>query len=297
VAEGGFIRHLPFFLSKLTSGRSLPAIAARPLRDTLPEIEQPKSTRKAALYAGCLLDFAYPETGEAIVRLLNKAGVEVVFPKGQSCCGAPARYSGAYEAAAKSAVENIEALLNSGAETVVSACPTCTAALKHEFRATLEATGHHEMLAQADQLAERTIDYSTLVARLVEEGRLVAKPGAGLPALSYHDSCHLKRSLHAEQPPRELLRGAGYEIQEMAEADICCGMGGSYSVKMPEISAPMLERKLVNIQAAGAPVVAMDCPGCVMQIRGGADQRGVAVEVRHTAELIVDLYEAGPNRS
>jgi len=93
-AKSGFIRHLPMFLSDLTEFRSLPAIADVPFRDKFREIKQPKLKEKAAFYAGCLIDFAYPETGEAIVRTLNRAGVEVVFPEEQTCCGAPARYNG-----------------------------------------------------------------------------------------------------------------------------------------------------------------------------------------------------------
>ena len=81
----------------------MPAIAEKPFRDRFPKLEQPKTKQKAAFYAGCLIDFAYPETGEAVVKILNKAGIEVVFPEKQTCCGAPARYSGAYEVAAQNA--------------------------------------------------------------------------------------------------------------------------------------------------------------------------------------------------
>ncbi len=286
-AKAGFIRHLPFFLSKLTDGRSLPAIAPRPLRDTLREVAQPKGlSEKAALYAGCLMDFAYPEMGEALVRILNKAGIEVVFPEKQTCCGAPARYSGAFGVAAQNAADNIEALLESGAKTIVCACPTCTVGLKHDFLATLESEGRTDLLPRAREVASRAVDFSTLVKSLVAQGRLMLRAGESLGKFTYHDSCHYKRTLRASEIPRELLRAAGGELAEMAEADMCCGMGGSYSMKMPEISAPMLERKLGNIRETGAPVVASDCPGCVMQLRGGFDRAGGGVEVRHTLELL-----------
>jgi L-lactate dehydrogenase complex protein LldF len=287
----GFIRHLPFFLSNLTEARSLPAIAPAPLRDTIREIAQPRREEKAALYAGCLIDFAYPETGEAVVKILNKAGVEVLFPEAQTCCGAPARYSGAYEVAARNAQDNIEALLAQDVRWIVSACPTCTVALKHDFAATLESVGRTEWLAKAAQVAEKTIDFATLVKQLVDEKRLTLAEGRTLGKLTYHDSCHLKRTLHGDQAPRALLRKAGHEVEEMFEADVCCGMGGSYSVKLPEISAPMLARKLENIKKTGLPLVAMDCPGCLMQIRGGLDKVGSSVEVRHTAELLVDALD------
>ena len=287
-----FIRHLPMFLADLTDGRSLPAIAAKPLRDTIKKIRQPAGLKeRAVFYAGCLIDFAYPEMGEALVKILNKGGVEVVFPDDQTCCGAPARYSGAYEVAAKNAVDNIEALLAERADYVVSACPTCTVALDHEFIATFQSLGQSKNMARARELSAKVIDFSTLVKKLVDEGRLTLKEGETLGKITYHDSCHLKRTMHAEKPPRELLTKAGYEIAEMFECDICCGMGGSYSLKLPEVSAPILQRKLKNIKDTGAPVVAMDCPGCVMQIRGGMDQDGAPVQVRHTVELLAERLQ------
>ena len=290
-AQEGFIRHLPMFLSGLCEFRSLPAVAETPLRDRFPKIEQPPCAEKAAFYAGCLIDFAYPETGEAVVKVLNRAGIEVVFPEEQTCCGAPARFSGNYEVAAGNAAANIDALLASGAKYVVSACPTCTVALKHDFAKTFTSLGRDGDVPRAAELAEKVIDFSSLVKRLVDEGRLKLKPGEDLPKVTYHDSCHLKKTLKVYREPRELLRGAGYEVVEMYESDICCGMGGSYSLKLPEISAPILERKLVNIEKTGASIVAMDCPGCAMQIRGGFDQRGGAVQVKHTAELLAERLQ------
>jgi iron-sulfur cluster protein len=287
-ASGKFLRHLPLFLSDLTDGRSLPAIAAEPFRDRFKRIRQPKCTEKAAFYAGCLIDFAYPEMGEALVKILNRAGIEVLFPEEQTCCGAPARYSGAYEVAETNAIDNIKALLSVEVKYVISACPTCTVALAHEFISTFESLGQTEWLPKAKELAAKTVDFSTLVKQLVDEGRLSLKEGRKLGTITYHDSCHLKRTLQVAEQPRELLQKAGYELAEMFECDMCCGMGGSYSLKLPEISAPILQRKLQNIKNSGAPIVAMDCPGCVMQIRGGMDQDGASIDVRHTVELLAE---------
>ncbi len=288
---GKFVRHLPLFLADLTDGRSLPAIAAEPFRDRFKKIKQPKLKEKAAFYAGCLIDFAYPEMGESLIKILNKGGIEVIFPEDQTCCGAPPRYNGAYEVAASNAVDNIKALLREDVTYVVSACPTCTVALDHEFISTFESLGQTEWLPQAKILAGKTIDLSTLVTKLVNEGRLTLKEGRKLGAITYHDSCHLKRTLKVSEQPRELLKKAGYELTEMFECDTCCGMGGSYSMKLPEISAPILQRKLRNIKETGAPVVAMDCPGCVMQIRGGMDQDVADIQVRHTVEVLAEQLE------
>jgi len=287
-ASGKFLRHLPLFLADLTDGRSLPAIAEKPFRDRFKNIRQPASAEKIAFYAGCLIDFAYPEMGEALVSILNKAGIEVVFPEEQTCCGAPARYNGAYETAAGNAADNINALLAENVNWVVSACPTCTVALNHEFISTFESLGQTRWLSKARELAAKTIDFSTLVNRLLDDGRLTIKEGGELSKITYHDSCHLKRTLKVSEVPRGLLQKAGYELTEMFECDSCCGMGGSYSLKLPEISAPILQRKLKNIHDTGAPVVAMDCPGCVMQIRGGMDAAGSTVIVEHSATLLAE---------
>ncbi len=291
--KDGFIRHLPFFLSEMTEFRSLPAVAEAPFRDTFKKIQQPagKNKEKVAFYAGCLIDFAYPEMGESLVKILNKAGIEVVFPEGQTCCGAPARYSGAYEVAAQNANDNIDALLADDIAYVVSACPTCTVALKQEFISTFESLGQTGSLPRARELAGKVIDFSSLVKKLVDEGRLKFKEGRQLGKITYHDSFHLKRTLHVSQQPRELLTQAGYEVAEMYEADMCCGMGGSYSLKLPEISAPILERKLTNIKNSGAPLAVMDCPGCVMQIRGGLDKQNSPIKVEHTVQRLASELE------
>jgi len=289
--SGKFVRHLPMFLADLTDGRSLPAIASEPFRDRFKKIKQPQLKEKAAFYAGCLIDFAYPEMGEALVKVLNKAGIEVIFPEDQTCCGAPARYNGAYEVAAGNAIDNIKALLAEEVKYVISACPTCTVALDHEFISTFESLEQTEWIPKARELAAKTIDFSTLVKTLVDEGRLSLKDGQKLGKVTYHDSCHLKRTLKVSEQPRELLGKAGYEVTEMFECDMCCGMGGSYSMKLPEISGPILKRKLHNIKETGTPLVAMDCPGCVMQIRGGLDQDGADIKVRHTVELLAEQLQ------
>lgn len=288
LAREGFIRHLPMFLSKLTDFRSLPAIADVPFRDRIQKIEQPKSGEKVVFYSGCLIDFVYPAMGEALVKVLNKAGIEVVFPEAQTCCGAPARYSGAYEVAAQNAMDNLKALLEAEADWVVSACPTCTVALKHEFIDTFESLGQTQWMPGARELSAKVLDFSTFVKKLADDGRLAFKEGEQLERFTYHDSCHLKRTLNVHGEPRELLKKTGHDLVEMFESDMCCGMGGSYSLKLPEISAPILERKLKNIRDTGASLVAMDCPGCVMQIKGGFDKERSSVEVKHTAELLAE---------
>ncbi len=289
--SGGYLRHLPLFLSGLTEGRSLPAIAAVPFRDEFTKITQPHYDEKVAFYSGCLIDFAYPKMGIDLVKIFNSAEIEVIYPQGQTCCGAPARYSGAYDAAAGNALENIIALLEQDTNYIVSACPTCTVALKYEFINTFKILGLTEHIPMAEKLAAKVTDFSILVTKLIDAGRIKLKSVHKRCRITYHDSCHLKRTLKVSEQPREILHKAGYEIEEMSECDMCCGMGGSYSLKLPEISRPILERKLANIINTDSAIVAMDCPGCVLQIAGGFHQAGKRIAVKHTLELLASQLE------
>ncbi len=288
-AKEGFIRHLPLFFSDLTEVRSLPAVADVPFRDVIKKIPQKVKSKKGtvALYGGCLIDFVYPRVGESVVKVLNNEGYEVIFPDEQSCCGAPAKYNGADDVAAKLAKQNIDAMLSVEADYVVSACPTCTGALVHDFEEYLANDPAYK--AKAEKLAAKTRDFAQLVHQLkTDKGQLATGQATG-DTVTYHDSCHLKRSLGIFKEPRELITGvAGCKIVEMTGSDICCGMGGSYMIKFPELSKPILELKLKNIAESQAPLVAMDCPGCMLQIGGGLDKQSSKVKVKHTAEILAE---------
>ena len=285
--DAPFIRHLPLFLAGFTRERSLPTIADKPLRELVDKqnISVGKKAKRAAFYAGCLIDFAYPGLGEDVIEVLNHYGVEVVFPKGQTCCGAPAKYSGAKEAAIKMARQNVEALDLADVDYIVSACPTCSVALKEDFVKLLAGDPRWEEASR--RVAAKVRDFTDLVKELAGD-ELGKVPGDG-PKLTYHDSCHYKRSMGLSQVPREVLTElAGCQLVEMEGADLCCGMGGSYTVKFPELSMPILEKKLSCIEASGAEVVAMDCPGCLMQIGGGLDRKGLPIKAKHTAQLLAE---------
>lgn len=287
-----FIRHLPLYFSSFTEGRSLPAIARVPLRDRVKNLEGAlrKSRLRAAFYSGCVIDFVYPEIGEAVYKVLGREGVEVTFPQGQACCGAPAIYAGDRETAVSLAKLNIAALEEAKADVIVTACPTCAVALKKNFIELL--AGDPAWEGRAKDVAARVKDFTQLVHELKKsEGSAPEGKGRAwdIVKVTYHDSCHFKRHLGLDRAAREVLTSQpGIELVEMRESDRCCGFGGSYSVKYPEISRPILERKLKNIMASGAEIVATDCPGCILQLRGGLDQKGSDIQVKHTAEILAN---------
>ena len=285
------IRHLPLFFSGLTEWRSLPAVADKPLRDLWPTIpQQVKQPRyKVAFFAGCLNDFVYPELGLDLVRVLNHLGVEVCFPMEQSCCGVPALYSGDKETAVAMAEQNLEALLAEQPNFVVTTCPTCTMALQRDFLELLQ--DHPAWAEKARLLADITIDVSRFIAEKLDG----AKAFAGLAdpeQVTYHDSCHLKRGAGVWQQPRQLLQASGRDLVEMPHADRCCGFGGSYSfTSHPQIAKQILGDKLRDIEQSGASCVAMDCPGCLMQIHGGLDKQQKPVRAVHTIQLLAETLD------
>ncbi|MGC1455138.1 MAG: L-lactate dehydrogenase (quinone) large subunit LdhH [Nitrospirota bacterium] len=282
----GFIRHMPMFLSGLSEYRSLPSIAPVPFRDVFRKIRQPRSTIKAAFFSGCAIEFVYPHVGESVVRVLNKADIEVVFPEGQSCCGIPHWSSGASDMAALAAAHNVKPLLADDVKYIIVACATCATALKKEWPHVLKDANMDALVPLAEQVAAKTLMFSELVNTLIREKRLLPKDGLKLRKLTYHDSCHAVRHVGISKEPREALMAAGYELKEMFECDTCCGMGGSYTVKRPEISMQILKRKLKNIEDTGADFVSAECPGCLIQLCGGLDKAGSKIKAKHIAELL-----------
>ncbi|WP_366923562.1 LUD domain-containing protein [Metallumcola ferriviriculae] len=282
-AKDGYIRHLPLAFSKHTEHRSLPVIADKPLRDMIPELKRniKKPKARAAFYAGCVIDFCYPEVGQAVFKTLQDRGIEMVFPDEQSCCGAPASYMGDRETAKEMAKQNISALEKADVDYIVAACPTCIDSLKHDFVHLLE--DDKQWKQRAEKLAVKVKDYSELMNDL--PGKYAGK--AKGTKVTYHDSCHYNRKLGLSDKPRNLLR-EGYNLVEIKECDRCCGFGGSYTVKFPQISAEIMKRKVKNIDDSGAAIVAMDCPGCMIQLKGGLEKAGSKVKVKHSAELLAE---------
>ncbi|MBE0598923.1 MAG: LUD domain-containing protein [Desulfuromonadales bacterium] len=283
------IRHLPMFFSSLTEWRTLPAIAEKPLRDLFADLPQKleKPRYRVAFFAGCANDFLYPELGRDLVQVMNRLGVEVFFPKEQNCCGIPALYSGDKETAVELAEQNIAALLADQPDYVLTTCPTCTMALQKDF---VEHLKDHPLLARkSEQLAAITIDVSKFIVDVLGDTEIFAGLADAPGTVTYHDSCHLKRGAGVWEQPRELLAAAGHQVVEMARADRCCGFGGSYSfTSHPNIARNILEDKISNIEKTGAACVAMDCPGCLMQIRGGLEKADSAVRAAHTIELLAE---------
>lgn len=288
-----YIRKLPFQFGALTDWRSLPNIKAKPFRDRIKKMKQdiPNKKGKIAFFGGCVLDYAYPEIGESVVNVLNKQGYEVVYPE-QTCCGIPAYFMGRKDVSAQNIKDNIDNFAKEEFDYIVSACPTCTVALKNEWGHLFKDSPGYK--PKTDMISEKTVDLVKLVYDLNEgQGKKVKREGNGGKniTVTYHDSCHLNRELGVKEEPRTILRSIkNMKFVEMDEADRCCGFGGSFNMKFPMVASEILKRKIKNAQESKADMIITDCPGCIMQLRGGLDNVDSKVRVRHTAEILDGKY-------
>lgn len=278
-----FIRHLPEFLLGKHGFKALPAIANESFRDRwpriAPRIDQPKF--KVAIFGGCAQDFIYPEQLEACVKILASRGVAVEYPMEQSCCGLPLEMLGQRKASLQVVEQNINAFDAGAYDAIITLCASCASHLKHSYPQLTENMG--DLHAKAQAFADKVTDFSSFVHDV-----LGLKPedfnNSG-EKVTYHASCHLCRGLNVRQAPRELIADAATYVP-CEEEEVCCGFGGSYSAKFPEISAQLLENKLKHVEETGATRLVVDCPGCVMQLRGGAEKKKMNVKVSHMAELL-----------
>jgi L-lactate dehydrogenase complex protein LldE len=227
----------------------------------------------------CLGDMFYPEVGVRIVRLLRGVGVRVDFPAGQTCCGLPLFNSGYHDEAAALARRTVP--LFEQAEHVVVPSGSCAWMVKHEYPNLMgDATGQ----AAAAQLAERTYELSQFLVEVVGRNEFMSEVAG---PVTYHDSCHLLRGLGESSSPRAILRNLrGADFVDLPGSDECCGFGGSFSVRLPEVSTAILDRKLAGIEASGASCVVACDAGCLLQIGGALQRRGSTVRALHLAEVI-----------
>lgn len=240
---------------------------------------------QVSLFVTCLADLMRPSVAFAALRLLEHAGCEVDVPLQQTCCGQPGYNSGDYEATIPLAQQTIA--LFEHAEYVVVPSGSCAGMMVRHYPKLLEG----EWQERAQALAGKTWELTSFLAEVL---RLDSIPAVSteLPPVTYHDSCAGLREMGIKEQPRSLLRElCGVEILEMQQSDVCCGFGGTFCAKMPEISTKMVDDKLKNASATGAALLTGGDLGCLLNIAGRARREGLAIEVRHVAEILSgDLY-------
>jgi glycolate oxidase iron-sulfur subunit len=253
-----------FFFSKL--GCTYPAVGARRAR--------------VALFAGCIAQVSFSALHDATIRVLTANGCEVVVPAGQTCCGALPGHAGVRDVARSLARTNLGVFLRDDFDAVITNAAGCGSTLK-EYEQLFDAdSGEH---AQANAFRKKMRDVTEFLADLG-----LSAPLASLPLrVTYQDSCHLLHGQKIREAPRKLMRAIpGVELAEMAMADYCCGSAGSYNVTETQASLEILAEKMKHARATGASVIVTANPGCLLQMRAGAEIHSTGQEVLHVIELL-----------
>ncbi len=235
---------------------------------------------RVSLFVTCIVDQLFPKIGLAMVDVLERAGCRVDFPEDQTCCGQPAYNSGYRREAAQVARHFLRVFEN--AEYIVVPSGSCTAMITHHFEDLFQK--EPEWAERARRLAPRVWEFSQFLLEVLK----IDDVGAHLEkVVTYHDSCHALRELKIHDGPRRLLKNVrGLELREMDTAGECCGFGGTFSVKLPEISGGMVQVKLGSIVRTGAEAVVSVDASCLMQIRGALSRAGLPIETLHLAEVL-----------
>ena len=278
---------LRFPVAGLEKNRVLPKVSRRPLLKQVGPVVGSGNRGTVAYFAGCYNNYLDTNAGRATLSVLVHNEYTVVLPPEQGCCGMPMLANGVREVALDLMRRNVDVLLAAEASTVVTDCATCGSALKHLYASTFEAEGDRVYAEKAAALAERGQDLSQLLA------------GAGIKAptrplaqrVTYHDPCHLARGQGITKEPRHLLQEIpGVQYVELAEADRCCGGGGSFSFTHYELSKRINDRKMQHIAETDAQLVVSECPGCKLHLTDGIVRHSMSQKVRQVAEVLALAY-------
>jgi len=235
---------------------------------------------RVALFVTCLVDMFRPSVGFATVKLLEEAGCTVEVPAAQTCCGQPAWNSGDRAGAQAIARQVIAAF--EGYDHVVAPSGSCAATIANDYAAMFDPSDPWAERARA--LGAKTHEITSFLTDVLGVSAVARRLEA---SVTYHDSCSGLRSLGVEAQPRQLLASVeGLELREMAERDVCCGFGGTFCVKYPDISNVMVGDKTRNIAATGADLVLAGDLGCLMNMAGKASREGRSFLARHVVEVL-----------
>jgi L-lactate dehydrogenase complex protein LldE len=237
---------------------------------------------RVQLLVTCLVDRLFPDTGMAVVAVLERLGIEVDCPSTQTCCGQPAFNAGFRDDARAMARHTIDVFAANPAPVVIPS-GSCGDMVIHQYASLLADDPLYA--DRARDLAARTFEFTQF---LVDQlGVTDVGAAARGESVAYHACCHGMRGLDVREQPVALLGGiAGAQVTPLAEYDVCCGFGGLFAVKMSDISSAMLTRKLDCIDACGARTVAVTDVSCAMHMAGGLRRRGSSVQVKHLADLL-----------
>jgi len=243
---------------------------------------------RIALFVTCLADGLFPGVGRATVRLLERLGHEVVFPREQTCCGQMHTNTGYLREALPLVRRYVDVFED--CEVVVVPSGSCTGSVRHQHAMVARRFGDEALARRAEAVAARTFELSELLVDVLG----VADVGAYYPhRVTYHPTCHSLRLLRAGDRPLRLLRNvAGIDLVELPDAEVCCGFGGTFAVKNGAVSTAMLADKMRSVLATGAEVCTAGDSSCLMHIGGGLSRLNAGTDTVHLAEILASTRDS-----
>ncbi|MDR0339518.1 MAG: (Fe-S)-binding protein [Desulfovibrio sp.] len=271
--------------------RHFPALAKKSFHSKMPSLDTAPgvSGLRVAFFPGCVSDKIFPGVPEAVLRIMEHHGVGVFMPADQSCCGIPALASGDRQTYDRLVRDNLRLFAQGGFDYFLTPCATCSATIKEIWPKLMEGYSPAEQMRIRD-LQDQVMDVSQFLVDVLNVS--LPERAEGGKRVTYHDSCHLKKSLGVAAQPRAILKGLpGYAFVEMPEADRCCGSGGSFTLYHYGLSKEIGKRKRDNIVSVSPDLVAAGCPACMMQIMDSLSRNNDDIPVRHVAELYAETLK------
>lgn len=243
---------------------------------------------KIALFATCIVDAMYPKVALATVRILERLGHEVVFPQGQGCCSQMHVNSGYFQDAVPVIRNHVRAFTSVDYDVAVAPSGSCVASLGHQQPMVARQCGEDDLAEDAAMVAENTYELSELLVDVLGVTDAAEQLGSWFPhPVTYHPSCHGMRLLGLGDRQKDLVRSvADIEFHELPDAEECCGFGGTFSFKNPDVSGAMADAKLNNIRSSGASLCTGGDASCLLHLGGAASKRNVDVQTVHFAEIL-----------
>ena len=248
---------------------------------------------RIALFATCIVDAMYPRVALATVRVLERLGHEVVFPPGQGCCSQMHVNSGYFDDALPVVRNHVQAFSAVDYDVAVAPSGSCVASLGHQQPMIARAGGDENLAQEAAAVAATTYELSQLLTDVLGVHDAAAQLGSWFPhRVTYHPSCHGMRLLRLGDRQKDLVASVGdIDFVELPDAEECCGFGGTFSFKNPDVSAAMAEEKIDNIVSTGAELCTGGDASCLMHLGGAMARRGTGAGTVHFAEILASTRE------
>jgi iron-sulfur cluster protein len=269
--KNGYLRELPLVWAK---GKSLPALNLKKGRQA-----SENKGKKVYLFQGCLVKFFFPGIRESAFRSLSRFGFQVVCPSDQACCGAPSLHLGRKKDVEALAKKNLESFEKENPDVIITVCPTGNSILKNLYP---------QLVPSSSRWSEKVFDFTEF---MVKKG---LRPETKTPLKEkafYHYPCHYLNALKLKDEPKRILQDLGFSLEEEEEPIACCGFCGVFSLKNPEVSAALWEKKKKKILKSEASLIATDCPGCLFQLKSSLQGKDRDFKIFHTAELFCQAVE------